>query len=162
MSSTGKFLPFHNQVVNVIWHGEMRHMKPCPFCGNAKQEGWLTVEGGSAYCHECGTTGPGGKDPIDAWNARQPEAKMLDLGGVERWNFVSRDYNYAEMVRRHDGAWVRYSDLQNLLAPASSVPTVDMLTDVVYQDNTALLTNVEALYIARAVHALLTKGRGGA
>jgi hypothetical protein len=49
------------------------------------------------------------------------------------------------------------------LTPTSSVsvPTIDELAEAVYQDNTALLTNVEALYIARVVHALLTKGRGG-
>lgn len=54
------------------------------------------------------------------------------------------------------------ANLPEVVTAEVPVPTVDMLTDVVYQDNTALLTNVEALYIARAVHALLTKGRGGA
>jgi len=50
------------------------------------------------------------------------------------------------------------------LTPASLVlvPTIDQLAEAMYQDNTALLTNVEARYIAKVVHALLTKGRGGA
>jgi len=56
-------------LVNVIWHGEMRQLLPCPFCGNAKQDGWLTIEGSDVYCHNCGCS-KGGKDPIDAWNQR--------------------------------------------------------------------------------------------
>jgi len=49
------------------------------------------------------------------------------------------------------------------VVPASSVlvPTIDELAEAMYQNNTALLTNVEARYIAKVVHALLTKGRGG-
>jgi hypothetical protein len=92
-------------------------------------------------------------------NARQPEANMLDLGGLERFDFKSRDYTYADMVRSHDGAWIRYSDLTNAEVP---IPTVEELAEAMYQNNTALLTNVEARYIAKVVHKLLTKGRGGA
>jgi hypothetical protein len=39
---------------------------------------------------------------------------------------------------------------------ASPVPTVEELAEAIYQDNTALLTNVEARYIAKVVHKLLT------
>jgi hypothetical protein len=51
----------------------------------------------------------------------------------------------------------------NSLTPAAEVPipTVEELAEVMYQDNTALLTNVEARYIAKVVQAFLTKGRGG-
>jgi hypothetical protein len=41
------------------------------------------------------------------------------------------------------------------------IPTVEELAEAMYQNNTALLTNVEARYIAKVVHKLLTKGRGG-
>lgn len=156
-----------------------------------------------------------------AWNARQPEVKMLDLGEVPRYE--------AEVVRGVDGQevsfygqkngdWVEYSDLtdkllppvigysreqmedalrhfigpfrsidieyyMNSLTPAAQpqtqwvptlhpdgtttirpevpIPTVEELAEVMYQDNTALLTNVQARYIAKVVHKLLTKGRGG-
>jgi len=79
---------------------------------------------------------------------RHMGGKNLDEPGKESWG---EDEYVAKDIMEY---------FAQLPAPASSVPTVDMLTDVVYQDNTALLTNVEALYIARAVHALLTKGRG--
>jgi hypothetical protein len=48
-----------------------------------------------------------------------------------------------------------------VVAAEVPVPTVEKLAEAIYQDNTALLTNVEARYIAKVVHALLTKGRGG-
>ena len=56
---------------NVLWQGESHKLKPCPFCGNAK-DGWLTVVGANVYCHECGCTGRAGKDPVDSWNDRSP------------------------------------------------------------------------------------------
>ena len=42
------------------------------------------------------------------------------------------------------------------------IPTVEELAEAMYQNNTALLTNVQARYIAKVVHKILTKGRGGA
>jgi hypothetical protein len=50
-----------------------------------------------------------------------------------------------------------------VVAPSAEVPvpTVEELAEAMYQNNTALLTNVEARYIAKVVHKLLTKGRGG-
>jgi hypothetical protein len=52
--------------------------------------------------------------------------------------------------------------MNSLTPTAVPVPTVEELAEVMYQNNTALLTNVQARYIAKVVHALLTKGRGGA
>jgi len=48
------------------------------------------------------------------------------------------------------------------LASWIPVPTVEELAEAMYQNNTTLLTNVEARYIAKVVHKLLTKSRGGA
>jgi hypothetical protein len=57
--------------VSVVWQGERFDLKPCPFCGNHKQD-WITVEGPHVYCHDCGTKGPLGpqRDPPEAWNNR--------------------------------------------------------------------------------------------
>ena len=51
--------------------------------------------------------------------------------------------------------------IEDLPPAAQPIPTVEELAVAMYQDNTALLTNVQARYIAKVVHALLTKGRGG-
>ena len=56
----------------------------------------------------------------------------------------------------------RLRDLPETKPDAIPIPTVEELAEAIYQDNTALLTNVEARYIAKVVHKLLTKGRGGA
>jgi len=52
-----------------------------------------------------------------AWNARQPEAKMLDLSGLERLGFVEDSTWYNCLQAKEDGDYVRYSDLHNLVAP---------------------------------------------
>ena len=72
-----------------------------------------------------------------AWNARQTEVKMLDLGGLQRYDFKSRDYNYADMVRSHDGAWIRYSDLTDkLLPPVVGYSREQMVTAMEWADVT--------------------------
>jgi hypothetical protein len=53
-------------------------------------------------------------------------------------------------------------ELEDARQPEVPIPTVEELAEAMYQNNTALLTNVEARYIAKVVHKLLTKGRGEA
>jgi len=50
-----------------------------------------------------------------AWNARQPEANMLDLGGLERFGLVEDSTWYNCLQAKEDGDYVRYSDLTNAL-----------------------------------------------
>ena len=93
-----------------------------------------------------------------AWNGRQPEAKPPTVG-------YSREQ--MEDALRHFIGPFRSIDIEYYMnslttTAADPVPTVDELAEAMYQDNTALLTNVEARYIAKVVHKLLTKSRGGA
>ena len=103
-------------------------------------------------------------------DARQPEVVGLNGcgydkcpkcgGGLATFRHPGAKVNCANcgLVLQEEGGRKVYQP-----TPASSVlvPTIDELAEAMYQDNTALLTNVEARYIAKVVHALLTKGRGG-
>jgi len=78
-------------------------------------------------------------------------------------NLISHSGARHAAVRLAREALAEWKARQPEVVPASSVlvPTIDELAEAMYQNNTALLTNVEARYIAKVVHALLTKGRGG-
>jgi len=100
-----------------------------------------------------------------AWNARQPEVVSGDVDQYYLWRRALGFDDDAKMAEDYSTEEIEIvNEIRKLLAPASSVlvPTIDELAEAMYQDNTALLTNVEARYIAKVVHALLTKGRGGA
>jgi len=115
-----------------------------------------------------------------AWNARQPEVvgglngcgydKCPKCGGgLATFRHPGAKVNCANcgLVLQEEGGRKLYQPIpyQNtVVSNASSVlvPTIDELAEAMYQDNTALLTNVEARYIAKVVHKLLTKSRGGA
>jgi len=71
-------------------------------------EKWKMSIGGSEYDYDVWQ---------DAWNARQPEANMLDLGGLERFGLVEDSTWYNCIQPKEDGDYVRYSDLHNLVAP---------------------------------------------
>jgi len=100
------------------------------------------------------------REALAAWRARQTEVvapaptvgysreQMLDIfceGAITRGEMAEAERYLATLI-------------STLSVP---VPAIDELAEAVYQDNTALLTNVEARYIAKVIHALLTKGRGG-
>jgi len=55
------------------------------------------------------------REALAEWNARQPEANMLDLGGLERFGLVEDSTWYNCLQAKEDGDYVRYSDLTNAL-----------------------------------------------
>ena len=126
-------------------------------------EKWEKSIGGAGYDYEVWQA---------AWNARQPEVVssrkvaevILRIVGKFIVNQPSnlKDDIVWDIVWEVDGKGLSLAlceavaDLQLPATAAIPIPTVEELAEAIYQDNTALLTNVEARYIAKVVHKLLT------
>jgi hypothetical protein len=113
-------------------------------------ERWEMSNGGAGYDYEVWQA---------AWNARQPEAKMLDLGGLESHPIVEW---YTMWGASDEQELVRYSDLTN--AAEVPIPTVEEIADhidVWFRSGEDKPWSFIVEDLAGSIHSLLTKVRGG-
>jgi hypothetical protein len=113
-------------------------------------EKWEKSIGGAGYDYDVWQA---------AWNARQPEVKMLDLGGLESHTIVEW---YTMWGASDEQELVRYSDLTN--AAKVPVPTVEELADHIdawFKTGEDKPWSFIVEDLAGSIHSMLTKGRGG-
>jgi hypothetical protein len=111
-------------------------------------EKWEMSNGGSGYDYEVWQA---------AWNARQPEAKMLDLSGVERLELS----DWGMFGSPPDGTYVRYYDLQNLVAPAiGREELVDMMDGLGESDDEGKGWAVWDRNLVKLVDAIIDRIKG--